>query len=99
MTASERAGAPADDRSPNPADEQLRGKAYTESVSEVTPYGLMFDRPLSTTRTCGGPTCWCHIGRIAPSTTSSGFYWDHRAYMDSMANRIRYLEVREGVVA
>jgi hypothetical protein len=93
-----KAAAPAGDRSPNPADEQLRTQAYTESRSEVTLYGVMFDRPLTTTRTCGGSTCWCHIGGSAPSMTSSGFYWDHRRYMDSMANRIRYIEVREGVV-
>jgi hypothetical protein len=94
----EKVWAPASDRSPNPANEQLRKQAYPESRTEVTSYGVLLDRALTTTRTCGGEFCWCHIGGSAPSTTSSGFYWDHRAYMDSMANRIRYIEVRDGVV-
>jgi hypothetical protein len=88
----EKAGAPAGDRSPKPADNQLRGQAYTESRTEVTPYGVMFDRPLTTTRTCGGELCWCHTGATVT------WPYPHEAFMGEMFRQIRFLEVREGVV-
>jgi hypothetical protein len=55
----------------------------------------------TTTRTCGGAGCWCHVGQswVESSTEPDNNYRDWRQRMDSLANSIRYLEVRQGVPA
>jgi hypothetical protein len=89
------------------ASDMARASEATEAQAEAVNLGqrivvtggdqVQTDHSPRTT-TCA-VDCWCHIGSQSPLTTSTGFYWDHRQYMDSMANRIRFLEVREGVVA
>jgi hypothetical protein len=66
--------------------------SYTEGHDAAASYGLMMDRPLTTTRTCAGEFCWCHVGATVA--------WpiDHNDELARIFREIRSLEVAGGVV-
>jgi hypothetical protein len=64
----------------------------TDTVN-ATAFGVMWDRPLTTTRTCGGVDCWCHVGAAIPSPLT------HEGELQRLASAIRRLEVAQGMLA
>jgi len=62
--------------------------SYTEG-HDAASFGMRLDRPLTTTRTCAGEFCWCHVGREVP--------YPHWQYMDTLAREIRKLDILQGV--
>jgi hypothetical protein len=69
-------------------------ESYREWVTDSAgAYGVMMDRPLTTTRTCAGRFCWCHVG------STVAWPLDHHDEMARMAREIRRLEVSQGVAS
>lgn len=73
----------------------------TTDIKNLTPtrtenasgFGLLMDRPLTTTRRCEGWGCWCHVG--------AEIVWplSHDQEMQRMARAIRTIEIAQGVLA
>jgi hypothetical protein len=55
-------------------------------------FGVLADRPITTTRRCEGWGCWCHVG------AGSSWPFDHFDELARMTREIRALEISEGVL-
>ena len=60
--------------------------------TEGSSFGVMLDRPVTTSRTCEGFGCWYHVG------TTVIWPLDHFDEMARMARGIRLLEIAGGVL-
>jgi hypothetical protein len=60
--------------------------------TEGSSYGLMLDRPVTTSRTCEGLGCWCHIG------ASQSWALTHLDEMARMAREVRAIDIAQGVI-
>jgi len=62
------------------------------TTTDAASYGVMLDRPITTTRTCAGEFCWCHVGATV------AWPLDHDQEMARMFREIRSLELAGGVL-
>jgi hypothetical protein len=62
------------------------------TTDNATAYGVMLDRPVTTSRTCAGEFCWCHVG------ATIAWPFDHHQEMARIFREIRTLEIAGGVV-
>jgi len=60
--------------------------------TEGSSFGVMLDRPVTTSRTCAGEFCWCHVG------ATIAWPFDHQQEMARIFREIRTLEIAGGVV-
>jgi hypothetical protein len=59
--------------------------------TEGSAFGAMLERPVTSSRTCEGPGCWCHIG------ASTAWPIGHFDELARMTRQIRALEIAQGV--
>jgi len=62
------------------------------TATEGSSFGAMLDREPTTTRTCAGAGCWCHIGATV------AWPLDHDQEMARLFREIRKFEIAGGVL-
>jgi hypothetical protein len=63
----------------------------TTRTDNTSAFGAMLERPVTSSRTCEGPGCWCHIG------ASTAWPIGHFDALARMSRQIRALEIAQGV--